>query len=145
MNRTHTFVNAVIAHADEAVALAQNTAGYKLDFSEDSIKFIEEILGRMHTEIREGKANPPTEVIERVCSVYGAYIGEVMRRIIGGEWILDDKVLSGTKILALKCGTMQTSPCAKVYKRILNGPEDDVWFYYKIFVEQSKDNMKSNS
>ena len=141
MSQTRTIADTMELVAREAASLAQSSAGQKLDFSEESIKIVESILGQLHSEKKNAKASPQPEVINRVCHIYGAYIGEVMRRNIGGEWILDDKLARGQKIPAMRKGQMQTSPFAKVYKRIMNGPEDDVWFYYRVFVERCAENI----
>lgn len=137
MNANSSIAETMVALANDAVALARSVAGCNLDFSEESIRRVEEILGKMHVGL--AKANPPREVIEQVCNVYGAYIGEVMRRNEGGDWFLDEKVLPGEKIAALRVGSLQTSPSAKVFKRIMNGPEDDVWFYYRVLSQQFKE------
>ena len=130
------------AYALEAVNLAQTTSQQKLDFSEDSIKTLEKILDAIHKSIprdvlqKRIRGVAGSEIVDQVCNTYGAYIGEVMRRNIGGEWMLDDKFSPGRKIVSLRVGHLQTFPTSKVLKRILDGPGDDVWFYYRVFIKQ---------
>jgi hypothetical protein len=140
MSQPLTIAEAMGNYALEAVNLAQAVSKRKLDFSEESVKVVEAILSQLHTELPREKRKPLPEVIDQVCNVYGAYIGEVMRRTMGGEWVLDDKMSPGNKIISLRLGNTQTCPSAKVYKRIMNGSEDDVWFYYRVLVERSKGN-----
>jgi hypothetical protein len=124
------------ASALEAVNLAQATTGRKLDFTLDSIKSVEAILANYHAE--KQKANPPAETVDQVCNTFGAYVGEVIRRSVGGEWVWDDKISPREKIPALRIGNIETSPSVKVFKRIMNGSEDDLWFYFRVLVEQVK-------
>lgn len=60
----------------------------------------------------------------------GAYLGETLRRNYGGEWAVENEItvlnISGFKIF----------PSSKVYKRLTNGPEDNVAFYYDTFKTQ---------
>ena len=132
-------------YAKEAVSLSQATMGQKLDFTEESIKTVENILGRYHSEKERAGAHASPKIVDQVCQIYGAYIGEVMRRNYGGEWMLDDTFSPGTKIPALRMNQLQTSPSAKVYKRIMNGSEDDVWFYYQVFIGNFKKTIPKNS
>jgi len=57
-----------------------------LDYSFDSIKVIEEELGRISNEV-DG-ANP-RQGTSGLAMGYGAYIGEVFRRRDGGSWAVD--------------------------------------------------------
>jgi hypothetical protein len=144
MGQSPTITDTMEAHALEAVNLAQATAQQKLDFSEDSIKAVEKVLDGLHKSIPrdlqkiDSKGVAGHEVADWVSNLYGAYIGEVMRRNIGGDWVVDDKMSPGTKIISFRIGHLQTCPSAKVYKRIINGSEDDVWFYYRVLIERHR-------
>ena len=150
MSQSPTITDTMEAYALEAVNLAQTTSQQKLDFSEDSIKTLEKILDAIHKSIprdvlqKRIKGVAVSEIVDQVCNTYGAYIGEVMRRNIGGEWMLDDKFSPGQKIVSLRVGHLQTFPSSKVLKRILDGPGDDVWFYYRVFVEQCLENDRKS-
>src|SRR5208283_4077144 len=118
MNQAPTNGDMMVAYAQNAVNFVQSALHQKLDFSGDSIKTVEEILGRYQAELP--RVSPSPETIDQVCNMFGAYIGEVMRRNIGGEWVLDDKISPGSKIISLRVGHLQTFPSSKVYKRIMN-------------------------
>ena len=134
MNPAPTNGDTMAAYAQGAVNFVQSSLHQRLDFSEDSIKTVEEILGRYQSELP--RASPTPETIDLVCNIFGAYIGEVMRRNVGGEWVLDDRLTPGSQTISLLVGHMQTMPSAKVCKRIMNGAEDDVCFYYRCFTEE---------
>jgi hypothetical protein len=44
----------------------------------------------------------------------------------------------GEKVYFLKIGEMTICPWGKVCKRVINGKEDDVWFYYQAMKSQIK-------
>lgn len=72
----------------------------------------------------------------------GAYIGETIRRIYGGEWVKED-AMGEKDVITLKVGETSIFPSGKSNKRIVNGSEDDIWFYYRVLSEEilkTKDN-----
>lgn len=65
--------------------------GIKLDYSADSLKEIERL-------IREGfRKEEEEETIETAVQAFGAYVGEVVRLNVGGEWL--DEEMKGQPIL----------------------------------------------
>lgn len=82
------------AYASDAVDYCQQAFGLPLDFSEESIKSIEEVLTRLHASLPRGfqsrlfKRGPSPEQIDTICKMLGGYVGEVMRRHWGGAWKL---------------------------------------------------------
>lgn len=130
------------AYSEDAVELAEKM-GKKLDFSEDSLKKVEDILDMYYKDIPKGiikrmfKKCPTQEEIIQMAKVWGGYIGEVMRQNFGGEWTSED--LFGEKnLIILTVGETKVFPVAKAYKRIVNGKEDDIYFYYKVLKNELK-------
>jgi hypothetical protein len=70
--------------------------------------------------------------------MYGGYIGEVFRRVGGGEWSFDEEAGPGQNYVCLRNGDQRIWPPSKVYKRITNGSEDNVWFYSRAVMEDWK-------
>lgn len=117
-----------------AVEMSKTQFDIELDFSEKSLENVEEVLSRFYKTIPKGitklwSRGPSESQLNSVSIIYGAYIGEVIRRHYGGEWSQEDD--SGIFTLVSKEVTMV--PSSKVYKRITNGPEDNVSFYYTVF------------
>jgi hypothetical protein len=111
--------------------------GVELDYSESSLTLVEEILGTLDAERPKGlfklfRKGPSHSDFETVAKLYGGYIGEVMRFEWGmGEWIIPDEgPFAGA--LVLQYGEAMTSPPAKVFKRIVDGSGDNVWYYYQV-------------
>jgi hypothetical protein len=111
--------------------------GIELDYSESSLTQVEVILGKLEADRPKGlvklfRKGPSQSDVETIAKLYGGYIGEVMRFEWGlGEWIIpEDGPFAGA--LVLEYGEAMTSPPAKVFKRIVDGPGDDVWYYYQV-------------
>lgn len=112
--------------ADEAVKDAEQQDHTKLDYSVESIKTVEQILGRLHGQWVK---NPSSVSAKGLGSAYGAYIGEVIRRSEqGARWERDDA--TGEKSYPLIWSAGHSYPMAWCYHRILNGDEDNVWVKY---------------
>jgi hypothetical protein len=115
--------------AAEAVKNAQGKARINLDYSVDSIKQVEEILGRLHEQYVK---DPSSISAKGLGSAYGAYIGEVIRRSEpGAKWERDDAV-GGEKSYPIIWGPGHSYPMAWCYHRIVNGPEDNVWVKFRV-------------
>lgn len=127
--------------SDGAVKVAKDSYQVDLDYSEESIKRIEKIFDSLHKEIprnfmsRLQKRGLTENQINCAALMLGAYIGETIRCIHGGEWIKED-AMGEKDVIALKVGETSIFPSGKAYKRIVNGSEDDIWFYYRVITEE---------
>jgi hypothetical protein len=128
----------MVAYAQDAVDHAQASSGVALDYSVESIKSVEEILETLHAALPRGfwgkllGRGPSPQDVDQVCKMYGGYVGEVIRKAGGGEWISDTEIVPGQKTICLRNGTRRIWPVAKAYKRISNGSEDNVWVYSQV-------------
>lgn len=124
--------------ASEAVKDANKNNQVALDFTPESIKSVDAILGRIHDSYVK---NPSSISVNGLASAYGAYIGEVIRRSEpDAKWERDDPV-AGEKSYPLFWGGGRSYPMAWCYKRIVNGDEDNVWVKYRVLKDQRE---KSN-
>jgi hypothetical protein len=112
--------------------------GVTLDFSRESVRAVEELLARMHEARPKGlfsrllSRGPSQEVLFTFAKMYGGYVGEVLRRTSGGEWYLDQELIPGQPTIGLRNGEQRIWPPAKAGKRLINGPEDNVWHYFQV-------------
>jgi hypothetical protein len=115
-----------------------------LDYSVDSIKEVEGILGRLH----ELYVKDPSSISAKgLGSAYGAYIGEVIRRSEpGAKWERDDAV-GGEKSYPIIWGPRHghSYPMTWCYHRIVNGPEDNVWIKFRVLKDGTDGTMKTVS
>ena len=120
--------------ANEAVKDAARD-GVSLDYSVDSIKRVEAVLGKLHDMYA---ANPASVSVRGLGSAYGAYVGEVMRRTEpGAHWERDDPV-GGEKSYPLIWKAGHSYPMAWCAHRIENGPEDNVWVKYSLLKQRAE-------
>ncbi len=126
------------AYAQDAVDHA-SSRGVSLDFSPESVRAVEGILARMYGERPRGwlktrvlKLGPSPEQVWTFAKMYGGYVGEVLRRKGGGEWQIAAQPSPFAGSIVLCKDDVSLPPPAKVYKRLTDGPEDDVWVYFQV-------------
>jgi hypothetical protein len=120
--------------SDQAVERAKSGYGVKLDYSADSVKEVEKILAMKYDMTH---SYPVTEEqISDAAHIWGAYIGEVIKRQHPAHWERDSSVGGkGALPIVFNDTGEQSFPCAWVYHRLKNGEEDDVWVKFR-FVTQ---------
>jgi len=115
----------------QAVKRAGSSYGVTLDYSPDSVKEVEKILGAKY-EMQ--KTHPVTEIeINDAADLWGAYVGEVMKRIHPAHWVRDSEVAGKNAFpIVYEDRSGESYPCTWVYHRLKNGAEDNVWikFHY---------------
>jgi hypothetical protein len=120
--------------SSEAVKDADANSQIKLDYSVDSIKNVDQILGKLHEKYEKSQSSIP---LPGLSAEYGAYVGEVIRKIEPGvHWERDSKL--GEKIYPLMWNGAQLYPMSWCQKRIVNGEDDDVWMKYTVFKSMQK-------
>ena len=110
--------------SDRAVAMAKADHDVDLDYSVESIERVEAILGSLHEEHRRQPF--AQRRMSDATARYGAYVGEVIRRKWGGQWELDHDA-AGPGSFPLSTQGHRAFPMGWCFKRIANGPEDNVW------------------
>lgn len=103
----------------------------ELDYSSNSIKDLEEILDWYSKDIEKSK--PTENQIWSMAMIFGAYLGQTIIKSCDKEFKWADE---GDNIPVLKKGTITTAPVDKVYKRLVNGPEDSVESFYRVIEEK---------
>ncbi len=132
-----TINDMMAAYAEDAVDYAKQQ-GVLLDYSRESIEKIEKIAGKLHAAMPKGFLGklfrrPPSDAeLDAISKVLGGYVGEVMRREKGGEWQVNTEL----NALGLRLADDHwVFPPTKAYKRIVDGPGDNIWSFYTIVVD----------
>ena len=120
------------SYADRAVEFARDRLGIIFDWSDESVGLIEDILGRLHEDIE--KAKPTEGEILQFAKVFGSYMGEVFRKNHGALWGII--TLKGRRIFGLQVpdSQMRLWPWLLAQNRIVNGPEDNINYSYKMVI-----------
>jgi hypothetical protein len=107
------------AYSTDAVAAACRR-DVVLDYSEQSLDRVDELLGR-ESFIGSTPRSPESEEDEKLlwsCSkMFGGYVGEVVLRTMGGRWIADPTSDGGVRPAILVDGA-RGFPVGKVWNRL---------------------------
>ena len=122
--------------ADEIVRFVEENEGVTLDYSVRSLETIDRIIGDFR---REGfKAADYEATLLR----FGCYVGEVFVRNAGAKWRMAsqdeiDNLFGVPLVLQLNKDTT-TNPIGKVIKRLENGDEDNLPYFYRVFTGERR-------
>lgn len=114
--------------AAEAVEMARKAYGVDLDYGVESVKEVEGILARM----LESHNSIPGPDLSAKALVWGAYIGEVIKRLRGGQWQMTSQRLEPNEWPVFGDEMNSASPCEWVYKRLKIGREENVWAKFEV-------------
>lgn len=107
----------------------------KLDYSENSIADLEEILDWYSKDIAISK--PTENQIWSMAIIFGSYLGEaLLRNGLSQKGFAWGKEASSNVPLLIKDGGSYLAPNDKVYKRLVNGSEDSVVSFYRFAVKE---------
>ena len=114
------------AQADEFVAYHQDVADVALDYSAASIAHVDALLATLHQQRTD-----PADAGDLVVGV-ASYVGEVIRRTLGGAWIDNGDAAAGGSIFnpGMRVGSASIRPVDQVCKCIRNGAEDSLSAWY---------------
>ena len=116
----------LVGQVQTAVKSAKLDWKESLDCSEDSLDAIERIMSKLHARSKQASGEGlSAEQLAQASKMWGAYVGEVIRRRYGGQW---STAPDGVLQLALSGHT--TQPIVKVQSRIVIGPTDNIRFYF---------------
>jgi hypothetical protein len=132
----------MVAYAEDAVEYAAHLKK-NLDYSKESVQVVEEICTLLYSSIPKGfvaklfKKTPSEETILQMSKMMGGYVGEVIIKNYGGSWDIEDFMNQGNTTV-LTIGETKIFPVARVYKRLKNGSEDNVYHYFHYLAESLK-------
>ncbi|WP_260581411.1 hypothetical protein [Sphingopyxis sp. PET50] len=112
------------------IAKALSSSGYRADFTLASLEEIDRFFDEHapHGVARSGGLLSE-DVGSRLFAI-GSYIGETLRRQLGGDWIGDDEDPQAEINISLKLADGSIIwPIQRAMKRFRNGPEDSIAAY----------------
>jgi hypothetical protein len=118
--------------AHEAVHSAANEFGIRLDFTPESVEQVESILAKIHE--RHAAAPLSDSDLIKESLKWGAYVGDVIRRVRSARWGVDSVVGGPGSFPIIYEDSGESFPIRWCHKRIVNGEEDNVWHKFTLLV-----------
>ena len=137
-----TNVNAQLQQiAEYAVRVAAEKFGQSLDYTENSIDRFDDLLQQAYEQYSSqvGGKNISEAAIQKTARVWGSYLGELMRKKWGGEW-----VIIGTDA-KLTINGRNYVPLQQVYRRITMGQQYDMEKYFANIASKMGKETNNNS
>ncbi|NLF51550.1 MAG: hypothetical protein GX577_10475 [Leptolinea sp.] len=104
--------------AEQAVLIAHDDYGVDLDYTMESLPTLYKLLERAHIL----KSSPAYEGIvpNRTIQIWGAYLGEIVRRSRGGSW-KENPAANGIRRYSVYTPTGNIYPMEQIYLRVVPG------------------------
>jgi hypothetical protein len=100
----------------------------KLDFTPESIDFLDEIL------VLVGES--PDLDLDFEVRLWGSYLGELLRRRYAGFWEMTQYPGGAMAVPAIEVRASRLFPLMKVYRRLTVGDEEDLRAFYAMVTER---------
>jgi hypothetical protein len=123
-------------YAHAAAELGRDSFQQQLDFSEDSIETLDEILVRV--------SESPELDLDFEVRLWGSYLGEVLRRRYNGTWEMTPYPGGAVAVPALEVRGSRLFPLVKVYRRLTKGEEEDLSSFFAMVTERLGNPAKVN-
>lgn len=115
-------------YAAAAVEVARTEFHQSLDFSADSIDALDDIL------VHIGES--PERDVDFEVRLWGAYLGEVLRRRYAASWEMTQYPGGTVAVPAVDVRGSRLFPLMKVYRRLTAGEEEDLSSFYSMVTER---------
>ncbi|MGA3047687.1 MAG: hypothetical protein ABSD67_13740 [Terracidiphilus sp.] len=115
-------------YAHAAAERARVEFQQKLDFSSDSIDGLDDIL------VLVGES--PELDVDFEVRLWGAYLGEVLRRRYAGGWEMTQYPGGAVAVPAVEVRGSRLFPLMKVYRRLTVGEEEDLRAFFAMVTER---------
>ena len=114
-----------------AQQIAENSLGRRLDYSVESIKDVEHILGEIHDDCKKTRSE---EGLQGIAFAFGAYIVKMIEQQFGpAQWKRNHEIF-GENSFPLEWRDSTLFPVEWCIKRIFDGPGDNVWTKFQAFI-----------
>lgn len=114
--------------AKDAIVTASDEFNIVLDKTPESIALVDDVLlsfvDKYHDLALEDEA------VFTICNIFGAYIGEILKAQLDGEWIYDQSTPQAPTVF-LKVGDNTYAFAGICYERLVNDSQVSVFAYYE--------------
>lgn len=115
--------------AKDALEYFKSVHNHVLSQEESALPAVDLILAKLALE--HAQAPLKKEHLFTIPAIAGAFIGEIFKSTIGGEWF-EDKSDEGAPFIVLNYGGKSFPFASVCYEKIVNNPEISVAKYYEL-------------
>lgn len=123
-------------YARAAADLARNSFHRTLDFTSDSIDALDEVLVLV--------SESPDLDVDFEVRLWGAYLGEVLRRRYAGSWEMTPYPGGAVSVPSVDVRGSRLFPLIKVYRRLTMGEEEDLRSFFDMVTGRLGDAARVN-
>ena len=120
--------------AQNAIETTMEEFGVTLDSSDKSVELIDDVilswLGKYKDQALEENA------VFTICNIYGAYLGEIFRKKVGGNWSYDESNLDAPYVVVQYAGNSYAF-AGICYQRLVNDSQISISNYFEQAVSQN--------
>ena len=130
MNTNTEQLNTLMADAaNDAVNYINENFERQVSLSQDDLDMVDNAIAQLAIEHIQNPLSD--EKLYTVCSIMGAYVGEVFKQIVGGEWFMDQSVPDAPFVVLNYAG--KSFPFASIcYEKLSNDQNISVAKYYEL-------------
>lgn len=117
--------------AEDAVLASKEQFDITLNFSSESVALVDLVINNyldtFKAQALEDKA------VFTICNIYGAYIGESFRKLVGGTWILDEKQKDAPSVF-ISIKDKQYAFAGICYEKLVNDSKISIKEYFDLAI-----------
>lgn len=130
---TQTINQLMAVAATDAIQFINNYDEQSITLSAADLIIIDETLHKLAIEHTHNAFSD--EKIFTICSIFGAFVGEVFKNAVGGEWFMD-KSIPDAPFVVLNFGGKSYPFASVCYEKLANNPSISLTSYYQLAIEK---------
>lgn len=121
--------------AQDAVLVSKEQFDIDLDYSSESVALVDLAINRYLDTYKEQALED--KAVFTLCNIYGAYIGECFRKIVGGNWILDEKQADSPSVF-ISIDDKEYAFAGICYEKLVNDSKVSTKEYFDLAIAAHK-------
>jgi hypothetical protein len=119
--------NLMADSAHNAIVATREEFGIELDNSVDSVALVDEVILKWLERYKDKSLE--NNAVFTLCNLYGAYVGEIFRKLVGGHWHYDQSN-PDTPYVVLEYAGHTYAFAGICYQRLVNDSQISVKNYF---------------
>ncbi|MFT5674904.1 MAG: hypothetical protein ACI808_000832 [Paraglaciecola sp.] len=120
--------------AQNAIETTMEEFGVTLDSSEKSVELIDDVILSWLDKYKDQALEE--NAVFTICNIYGAYLGEIFRKKVGGNWSYDESNLDAPYVVVQYAGNSYAF-AGICYQRLVNDSQISISNYFEQAVSQN--------